>query len=200
MHWNRLPKEAVDAPFLEAFKARLDVALGSLVGWLAPLHIARGWNSMVIVVLFNPGHSMILWKGNCRQFSKTKHLLRRHRLSIAATILEVSTGGEWTTFSLASTAALLYKKSMINATFVIAPFPLCKPSLPLHLHPKRMTWQAPLGINLLPAFRGSKQKLHSALSQYGCAHAWQCLPSPPHWDWSPLMLPSKVFCHHLQQS
>ena len=33
-HWNRLPKEAVDAPSLEAFKARLDVALGSLVyGW-----------------------------------------------------------------------------------------------------------------------------------------------------------------------
>jgi len=28
-HWNRLPKEAVDAPSLEAFKARLDVALGS---------------------------------------------------------------------------------------------------------------------------------------------------------------------------
>ena len=30
-HWNRLPKEAVDAPSLEAFKARLDVALGSVV-------------------------------------------------------------------------------------------------------------------------------------------------------------------------
>ena len=30
-HWNRLPKEALDAPTLEAFKARLDVALGSLV-------------------------------------------------------------------------------------------------------------------------------------------------------------------------
>jgi len=29
----------VDAPFLEAFKARLDVALGSLVWWLATLHI-----------------------------------------------------------------------------------------------------------------------------------------------------------------
>jgi len=27
---DRLPKEAVDAPSLEAFKARLDVALGSL--------------------------------------------------------------------------------------------------------------------------------------------------------------------------
>ena len=40
MHWSRLPKEAVDAPFLEAFKARLDVALGSPVSWLATLHIA----------------------------------------------------------------------------------------------------------------------------------------------------------------
>ena len=29
-HWNRLPKEVLDAPSLEAFKARLDVALGSL--------------------------------------------------------------------------------------------------------------------------------------------------------------------------
>ena len=36
-HWNRLSKEAVDAPTLEAFKARLDVAL--VVG--APAH-SRG--------------------------------------------------------------------------------------------------------------------------------------------------------------
>ena len=41
-HWNRLSKEVVDAPSLEAFKARLDVALGSLVWWLATLHIAGG--------------------------------------------------------------------------------------------------------------------------------------------------------------
>ena len=41
-HWNRLPKEVVGAPSLEAFKARLDVALGSLVWWLATLHIAGG--------------------------------------------------------------------------------------------------------------------------------------------------------------
>jgi len=41
-HWNRLPKEVVDAPFLEASKARLDVALRSLVWWLATLHIAGG--------------------------------------------------------------------------------------------------------------------------------------------------------------
>jgi len=31
MCWNRLPKEVVDAPSPEAFKARLDVTLGSLV-------------------------------------------------------------------------------------------------------------------------------------------------------------------------
>ena len=30
-HWNRLPKEVVDAPSLEAFKTRLYVALGTLV-------------------------------------------------------------------------------------------------------------------------------------------------------------------------
>ena len=30
-YWNRLPREVVDAPSLEVFKARLDGALGSLV-------------------------------------------------------------------------------------------------------------------------------------------------------------------------
>jgi len=39
-YWNRLSKEVVDAPSQEAFKARLDVALGSLVQWLAILHVA----------------------------------------------------------------------------------------------------------------------------------------------------------------
>ncbi len=29
-HWNRLPSEVVDAPSLEAFKARLDGAVSSL--------------------------------------------------------------------------------------------------------------------------------------------------------------------------
>ena len=41
---KRLPKEAMDAPSLEALKARLDVALGSLGCWLVTLHIAGGWN------------------------------------------------------------------------------------------------------------------------------------------------------------
>ena len=52
-----MPKEAVDATSLQAFKARLDVALGSLGCWLVTLHIAGGWNWMSTVGLFNPGHS-----------------------------------------------------------------------------------------------------------------------------------------------
>ena len=39
-HWIRLPKEVMDAPSLQVFKARLDVALGSLVCWLVTLHVA----------------------------------------------------------------------------------------------------------------------------------------------------------------
>ena len=54
--WNRQPREVVDASSLEALKARLDVDLGSLVWWLVTLHTTWGWNEMVIVVLFNPGH------------------------------------------------------------------------------------------------------------------------------------------------
>ncbi|KFW10126.1 hypothetical protein N326_03706, partial [Eurypyga helias] len=30
-HWNRLPRDIVDAPSLEVFKARLDEALSNLV-------------------------------------------------------------------------------------------------------------------------------------------------------------------------
>ena len=35
---------SVSVPSLQAFKARLDVALGNLGCWLATLHIAGGWN------------------------------------------------------------------------------------------------------------------------------------------------------------
>ena len=56
-----MPKEVVDAPSLEAFKARLDVALGSLVWWLVTLHIAGGLKIGDRYGPFNPGHSMILW-------------------------------------------------------------------------------------------------------------------------------------------
>jgi len=41
-HWNGLPREAVEAPSLETFKARLDGALSSLVWWEVSLPLARG--------------------------------------------------------------------------------------------------------------------------------------------------------------
>ena len=41
-HWNRLPREVVDAPFLEVFKTRLDEALGNLIEWVASLPMAGG--------------------------------------------------------------------------------------------------------------------------------------------------------------
>jgi len=34
-HWNRLSREIVDAPFLEAFRSRLHGILGSLIWWMA---------------------------------------------------------------------------------------------------------------------------------------------------------------------
>ena len=42
-HWRRLPREAVDAPSLEALEARLDGALGNLSWWVATLLMAEGW-------------------------------------------------------------------------------------------------------------------------------------------------------------
>jgi len=40
--WHRLPREAVDVPFLEVFKARLDGALSNLVWWKLSLPMAGG--------------------------------------------------------------------------------------------------------------------------------------------------------------
>jgi len=37
LYWHRLPREAVDAPSLEVFKARLDGALSNLVWWKVSL-------------------------------------------------------------------------------------------------------------------------------------------------------------------
>ena len=64
MHWNGLPREVVDAPSLKTFKARLDVALGSLVWWLATLHIAGGLKLGDHCGPFQPRpfyDSMVLW-------------------------------------------------------------------------------------------------------------------------------------------
>ena len=41
-HWNRLPREAVDAPSLELNRCRLDEALGNLTSWVASMSMAGG--------------------------------------------------------------------------------------------------------------------------------------------------------------
>jgi len=41
-HWHRLPREAVAAPSLAVFKARLDGALSNLVWWKMSLLMAEG--------------------------------------------------------------------------------------------------------------------------------------------------------------
>jgi len=60
----RLPREVVDAPSLEVFKAKLDGALGSRSsiryrGWKPCLQQGTG-SMMVHEVPSNPSHSMIL--------------------------------------------------------------------------------------------------------------------------------------------
>ena len=58
--WPRLPREAVAAPSLSGFKARLDGALSTLVWWKGSLPMAGGWNEMIFKVPSNPNHSVIL--------------------------------------------------------------------------------------------------------------------------------------------
>ena len=49
------------APSLEALKARLDGALGSLRWWGAALPLAGGWGWVGFNIISNPSHSVILW-------------------------------------------------------------------------------------------------------------------------------------------
>ena len=42
--WHRLPREAVAAPSLAVFKARLDAAWSNLVWWKVSLPMAGDWN------------------------------------------------------------------------------------------------------------------------------------------------------------
>jgi len=58
--WHRLLREAVAAPSLAVFKARLDGALSNLVWWKVSLPMAGGWNQMIFKVPSSPYCSIIL--------------------------------------------------------------------------------------------------------------------------------------------
>jgi len=58
--WPRLPREAVAAPSLAGFKARLDGALSTLGWWKMSLLMAGGLNQMIFKVPSNVNHFVIL--------------------------------------------------------------------------------------------------------------------------------------------
>jgi len=53
-HWHRLPREAVDAPSLAVFQARLHGALSNLVWWKMFLLMAGGLETYDFVGPFQP--------------------------------------------------------------------------------------------------------------------------------------------------
>jgi len=59
--WNRMSREAVDAPSLEVFKARLEGALGNLTWRVAALPRAGGWKWVGFEVPSYLSHSIIPW-------------------------------------------------------------------------------------------------------------------------------------------
>jgi len=58
--WPRLPREAVDAPSLETFQARLDGALSTLIRWKLSLLTAGGWAGWPLKGPSHPDRSVIL--------------------------------------------------------------------------------------------------------------------------------------------
>jgi len=58
--WPRLPREAVAAPSLAGFKARLDGAGSSLGWWKGSLPTAGGWNWVICKVSSNLNQSAIV--------------------------------------------------------------------------------------------------------------------------------------------
>jgi len=58
MNWNKLPREAADAPSMEMFKVRPDGILGSLIQWDTSL--AHEFERDDIKLPSNPNHSVIL--------------------------------------------------------------------------------------------------------------------------------------------
>ncbi|XP_046786839.1 uncharacterized protein LOC124418202 [Gallus gallus] len=59
-HWDRLPSVVVNAPSLEAFKARLDGAVSSLVSREVSLPAAGGWNEVISEAPSKTNHSVNL--------------------------------------------------------------------------------------------------------------------------------------------
>lgn len=60
-----MPREAVDAPILTAFKAMLEVAVSNLAEWKMSQPLEEDWNWMTFKVPPTPNYSVILYKEVC---------------------------------------------------------------------------------------------------------------------------------------
>lgn len=69
---REVPREAVDAPCLEVFKAQLDGASANLIWWVASLPTAGGWSWGSFEVPSNPSLSVLLWLDEGKESSKQK--------------------------------------------------------------------------------------------------------------------------------
>lgn len=71
MHWDRLPRETVDAPLQEVFKTRLDGALSNMSSRRYSCPWQEGCNWMIFQVPFNLNLSVILRKGSWSIFKSS---------------------------------------------------------------------------------------------------------------------------------
>ena len=83
--WHRLPREAVAAPSLEVFRARLDGALSNLGWWKGSPPVAGVWNWMIYTVPSNPNRSVIL----CYFLSHSTHSFKTLILQVHVKSLEI---------------------------------------------------------------------------------------------------------------
>jgi len=66
--WPRFPREAVAAPSLAVFKARLDGALSTLLWWKGSLPMAGGWDWVIYKGPSDPNHSVTLYYNSTMKF------------------------------------------------------------------------------------------------------------------------------------
>jgi len=59
-HWNKVPSSVVDAPSLDALKARQDGAVSNQDWGEVSLPSAGGWSWMTLKVPTNPNRSVVL--------------------------------------------------------------------------------------------------------------------------------------------